>query len=53
MSLHNPAGLHNLHLAMYLAIGAMPSLERSGCYNLYTALVEATVVTAGGCTMVE
>jgi len=41
MSMHIPAGLHSLHLLMYLATPAMPSLDHSGCCNLATPLVEA------------
>ncbi len=51
--MHIPAGLHNLPVLMYSATGATPSLERSGCCNFDTPLVEATLVTAGGRTMVE
>lgn len=51
MSMHIPARLHNLHLAMYLATVAMPSLEHSGCCNFDTPLVEATLVTAGRYTI--
>ena len=52
-SMHIPAGLYNLHSAMYLATVAMPRVKRSVCCNFDTPLVEATLVTAGGRTMVE